>query len=138
MSATPEGNGWQRRKKNMQKNSKGANRQQPVWMIASLERAASPFFTSAIHCFHVAYCVFYVCTVCLYIYLMHFYLSNNPPSFDIPNWYSSNSNLPLCFIHSSDSLVVNKYTGGFLRCLTQVFNLGVNVFCLVSFLFTMM
>lgn len=92
------------------KKSKGTNRQQPVWMIASLEERQVHFSQVPFSAFTFAYCILYI-----------FYLSSCRRP--LPNWYSPNANLrrpnPHCFIHFSDSVMVNIQV--------DVFNFEMNV-----------
>lgn len=121
---TPELCEWHCRKKNAKntrchaKKSTGANRQQPVWMIASLEERR-------VHFSQVPFRAFMLRTV-YFIYI--FYLSALP----LPNWYS-NANLrrPVPLVYSfSDFVMANTQV--------DVFNFEMNVYCRVSVSFSMM
>lgn len=101
----------------------GANRQQPVWMIASLEERQ-------VHFSQVPFTAFMFRTV----YFIYFLFIGPPPrALLLPNWYSNtnlrDSNFSL-FYSFSDFVMVNTQVG--------VFNLEMNVYCRVSVSFSMM
>lgn len=99
-----------KKKKYRTKKSRGANRQQAVWMIASLEERQ-------VHFSQVPFTAFTLRTV---FYIFFIYRVARRP---LPNWYSPNANLrrpiPHCFIHFSDFVMVNTQV--------DVFNFEMNV-----------
>lgn len=88
------------------KKSTGVNRQQPVWMIASLEERQVHFSQVPFTAFHVTYCVYY------YVYYIFLFIEASSPAPSASKLiYSSNANLrrPIlhCFIRFSDFAIVN-------------------------------
>lgn len=119
---TPELCEWHCRKNCKKYPTLGEKEQRRKQTTASLNdcfpgRAASPFFTSAIHRFHVAFCVFYI-----HIFFIYRMLRSPRSQIDIPMRIYG-APIPHCFIH----LVISA-----ANTQVDVFNLEMNVYCRVS------